>query len=571
MRKLIFIVLVAIFWAGPARAAGGSCPAGVPSGITKCYFVDFSQGSDSNTGTDESHPLKHAVGMQGCVGICGSMSVTGGVGVIFKGGVTWDYTIWPWAPAKSGTDGADLFGGCTGPGCIYYGVDRNWFTGTSWSRPIFSAGGWSNPGTNTACFKDTSASGGTFLSLSYTKFIIVDNFEFTGMCSSTGANGKTYYIQNSNGSGGGNFTVENCYFHGVRFPASAPPSHGDYWAAIGTFDGTLHFTHNVVDGTDAGPTSNYTAGSQNRFTGEGIYAGTVYVDHNVFRNLTQALDIVPVSVNNNLFSNAAASSAQTNVHSHIANDNGCTSPQTTIFNNVVDTIVSGQGWQPGGSNCSVYFFDNVWSNSVMSQVGGRLLNVGPPNNTFYFFNNTMECSQDGEPASGSCGHFNQATFYVFNSHFIGGAVDCGQGVSACASWVTSMGTTLQASFSLIPGSPADIIYQSQSSANGQGYTYSQQYRFSPTSASRATVGTGVNQTAICDTIIDSNAKAECKQDTTYAVAYDQINHAVMPSGRVPNQRLATGAWDVGAYQYGTSSGGGGGSVQPPSGLAAAVN
>ncbi|HVO58033.1 MAG TPA: hypothetical protein VMT51_10095 [Dongiaceae bacterium] len=564
MRKLIFLLFLMAIWTRPAHAAGGSCPQGVPTGITKCYYIDFASGSDTNAGTDESTPLKHSVGMKGCTANCSSMSLGGGVGVIFKGGVTWDYTIWPWQPYKSGSGGGDKYGGCSGAGCLYYGVDKNWYAGASWSRPIFSGGGWSNPGTNTIC----NRSGGTFLDLSYSKYIIIDNFEFTEMCSNTGSNGKVYYIQNANGSGGGNFTVQNSYFHGARFPASAVPAHGDYWAAIGTFDGTLHFTYNVVDGSDSGPTPTFST-LAGKYTGEAIYASTATVDHNVMYNITQALDIIPISINNNYMYNASATSLESDVHSHIANDNGCNN-QVTIYNNVVDTVVSGQGWQPGGGPCTYFFFNSIWSNSIMSQNGGRMLNVGPTSSTFHFFNNTMECGQDNAPATGGCGHFNQATFHVYNSHFVGGAVDCGQNVAPCGSWTTSAGTLTNASFGSIPGNPTDILTQTQSTANAAKYVYNAIFQFAPSSNSSSTVGKGINLMSLCNQINDPDALAACKSDTTYAVSYDQVNHRAIPSGRAIVARPSSGSWDIGAYQYGSSSSNAP-TVQPPADLSATVN
>ena len=96
------------------------------------YYIDFS-GSDANNGTSKGTPWKRAPGMSG---FSAAYTHTAGDQFIFKGGVTWDNTIGPWViPAiNSGTIS----------NIDYYGVDKTWYTGTSWTNPIFD-GGSQNP------------------------------------------------------------------------------------------------------------------------------------------------------------------------------------------------------------------------------------------------------------------------------------------------------------------------------------------------------------------------------------------------------------------------------------------
>ena len=76
----------------PVKIAGsaGSKPSGLAtySGTGAVYYVDFSTGADTNSGTSKSTPWKHSPGMQGCTGSCASTSLSPGDSVIFKGGVT---------------------------------------------------------------------------------------------------------------------------------------------------------------------------------------------------------------------------------------------------------------------------------------------------------------------------------------------------------------------------------------------------------------------------------------------------------------------------------------------------
>ena len=140
--------LALILTCTPAWAAGGTCPAGadygfqVPTGsrydktlatvgVTSCYYVSASTGSDTYDGTQEtvsgSHgPFAHLPGMPSCTGNCASVTPAAGEGFILRGGDTWtgsDLGVsWSW----SGTP--------TNP--IYIGVDLTWHAGASWTRPI---------------------------------------------------------------------------------------------------------------------------------------------------------------------------------------------------------------------------------------------------------------------------------------------------------------------------------------------------------------------------------------------------------------------------------------------------
>src|SRR5277367_1517517 len=154
MRKLLqaLLLMVFIFSAKSAFAAGGTCPAGAnyvnPSnptgplvtlssayGITSCYYIDTG-GSDSNAGSSESSPWAHAPGMPTCSGVCSSTFPYGvtasaaGTGFIFKGGDTWGganfQMTWTWYGTSNNQ--------------VYIGVDPSWATGT-WTRPVFTCGG----------------------------------------------------------------------------------------------------------------------------------------------------------------------------------------------------------------------------------------------------------------------------------------------------------------------------------------------------------------------------------------------------------------------------------------------
>ena len=83
------------------------------------YFVDWTAGSDAANGLSKTAAFKRAPGMKGFVG---SYSYASGDRFIFKGGTTWPAACFQW---KITTDSC------------YYGVDVTWYSGSSFSRPVF--------------------------------------------------------------------------------------------------------------------------------------------------------------------------------------------------------------------------------------------------------------------------------------------------------------------------------------------------------------------------------------------------------------------------------------------------
>jgi len=95
------------------------------------YYVDYSSGVDTNTGTTKSTPWKHHPYMQT---FTGTYTHAAGDIFIFKGGVTWQWTtgdrMFPlYVNAGGGSGTLDQ-----------YTVDTNWYNGSSWSLPIFDGG-----------------------------------------------------------------------------------------------------------------------------------------------------------------------------------------------------------------------------------------------------------------------------------------------------------------------------------------------------------------------------------------------------------------------------------------------
>lgn len=575
MKKFLLLSLL-LFLAPYARGVGGACPTSANmdgSNVTlhadgvvyaapvHCYYVDFSGGSDASNGTTEGTAFKHSPGMNGATGTAASTTLVAGDGVILKGGVTWDFTIWPWS-LTSGSGSADATLGCTGATCVYYGVDHSWFTGGSWTRPILSGGDWSDPGTNTVCNRNMDDPSGPHM-MQNGNLVIIDNLEFIGLCIQSpttppGGNNPRY-IDNGGRSGQ---TIENSYFHRVAWPLSSASSGHDFIMING---GSYHATYSVYDCTDCGPTTSYSSGGQGKYSGNGIGGGNAIYDHSVFFNLGDATDIGMVLGHDNYFFNASAFTGSGTFHSHISNDSSCTANSTIAFyNNFIDTSFSGQelGFTDNAA-CTFYDFNNVSTNQFTAFFAFASGQFGNHHN---IFNNTLETMEDGTGISHATMKGGGATvqYQIWNLHIINADACTGFNIGTngggggafgtAGSWTTSFGTTLNANFTAYPGCPvADIVTQTKAQAAAQGYTYTQANQFSPTSSTVSTFRTGVNKTAFCTAIGASNmatasaVSAACQRDTTLGVTYNQTSHTAVTSTRVTNLRPTSGAWDVGAY------------------------
>lgn len=142
------------------------------------YYIDYDGGDDSNAGTAtgtawQRHPYMN--------GFSGSYSHSAGDQFIFKGGVTWPNTCFVMNIVAGGSVGNR----------DYYGVDDTWYTGASWTRPIFDA-------------EDSAITGGSknnFVYMSGLSYITFENIKHTrfywdSTCQ-TWPDGQMYQIQAS--------------------------------------------------------------------------------------------------------------------------------------------------------------------------------------------------------------------------------------------------------------------------------------------------------------------------------------------------------------------------------------
>jgi hypothetical protein len=512
--------------------------------LATTYYVAAS-GSDSNSGTSESSPWLHAPGMNGCSGTCASTTPQPGDQFIFRGGDTWTITAtwnWNW----SGSSGNN----------IVLGVDQTWYSGTSWTRPILSgAGTW--PG---------SATGQFFFNIGASSNLEVANFEFTGYYHSTSATSQTGYLYKGNGT---NVLLHDIYMHGWSHAAGvgegSPGGNVNGFTCWGSqSDLTTLLYNNVVDGSDTDKQSFgalYTIGGCN----------------NVYKNYFAWM---PDAVNENgiiLFHDNVEANAGMmcysgcGTHNNVMESNNDPVGGMFTYNNLF--LNPAPDDNQGGiviqlapkAGYTSYFFNNVITNGPPYQANEIMcadaLQGSGSGSACTIFNNTVEGGADANPPSGyivDAGNWNGGTApnYInfYNNHAI---------TSDTNLVVNSNCTNSPCTITLTTD-----LQQSKATANGEGYTLSQTYSFSPTSSSGATVGAGTNETSLCATIsaINATAGAACLNDTTYGIVYNTTTHSVTGLARTPIPRPTTGAWDVGAYQFasGTSA------PNPPTGLSAVV-
>jgi hypothetical protein len=535
--------------ASPAFAQGGACPTGAnylnsagslvtlsSLGITSCYYISRSLGSDTNSGTSESAPLQHVPGMETtCANTCASLNPTAGQGFILRGGDTWpngDLGIY-WHPSWSGTSGNP----------IYIGMDQAWYNsgvcGSSWCRPIWSCQG-------SVC-ADVANTGNLSFFAGWGNYVVLDDIEMTGLHTTTGQ--QFAYVNDF----GANDQYQRLYIHG--WSHSAPPADWDNAEVFGGSSGNTDtcFHDNVVDGSDT---------SQDMIVA--FISSVPCAYRNFVNDVTNGMEGTGYNIHDNTFANVVPCFTSGGCHQnhlfHFGPDNG--ESAEFIYNN----LIYGSTWSGGivglwlngneASSATAYAFGNVFyllgAGNDLNTAGHNSTNYG----TFVIFNNTFECGNDS--SSGGCGGTASSgptgSYYATNNHWISSGP------------ITYCYTTYS------PCSVTTDLVQTVSTANGRGYTSTETYAFAPTSGSGATVGAGTNNSSACITIATLNAAAgvACQLDTTYGVGENESNHTVFLN-RTPISRPSTGAWDIGAYQYeGTLAPASTSAPAPPSGLSASV-
>jgi hypothetical protein len=499
------------------------------------FYVSKTLGSDSNTTTQaksKATPWAHLPGTAaagcttgcsnnsfGCAPACKSpqgYTPVAGDQFILYGGDTWGSSeSFEW----DGNGGSQCVTTPNGS-CDYIGVDQTWFNsgvcGASWCRPIFNYGGSVVSNAVAYIFGQNTT---------------IDNIEFTGLATSGGTTNHYIYV----GAGGGGNTVENVYLHNWSHQPSGDADNSSAIACSGT-NTVIH--DSVIDGSDeaGGPdmmtavdgcTVQYNIVAKNITSGF-LGSGDVYHD----------LVIGPVLLGYTGGHRNGIQNAGANTYSYII--------AYDILLTQVQNGGMGQFWfeQGSGNNGIPMYGFNLFEYNTVSGNNFDLCQNGTGCGPFTIFNSTLNCGTASNCFGQSTGA--GGTVNLFNNHCVNnaGSVSCTAGGTSPLDFIETddlAQTTTQADSNTTP--------------HFDKYTGSQTYVFSPVASTNSTVGAGTNMTSTCNTIAAlgsvyaTAAGAACKEDTTYAVTYDTANHTVIYPARTPNNRPATGAWDIGAYEF----------------------
>jgi hypothetical protein len=518
--------------------------------VTNCYYVSAA-GADTNNGTSESTPWLHAPGMPNCSSVCATAqnSLPAGTGIIFRGGDTWHFGNSTASPYTGGTWGnAYIANAGTNSNPTYVGVDKAWYSGASWTRPILT---YDNPPNASQTLSScTYPTGGDMIGFAGGAYFIIDNFEMTGVCT-TSANWGVNYVNYGSLTGYANFY--NLYIHGwshVGFPN--PNNCTLNSTCMGAFRGSVNsgyyppgetLLYDVVDGSDSDPVPMMFC-----------YCGAWRVAYSYFDNGSQF-----ITRTQNSFHDSAILNFVDNGHANVMESLGDTPGPSNAYahyNNIFahlyvsTTVNSDVGFwpvRPPGS--TLYWFNNI----VYDAGPMEFFNVGGNNyseGTLTLFNNTFQFNHrtDGGVDNFSCSATGNAAPYTDgNNHFISDDVATIGGMygSNCSG----------------QGTDTNSLLMTNATATSDGYNSSEAYAFSPTSSGSPTVGASANRnSSFCSALTTASATdswltdaaSACQNDTRYACTYNTSNHTVTCPARTPLPRPSSGAWDVGAYQYGGS-------------------
>ena len=403
------------------------------SAMGNTYYVDLASGSDANNGTSTSTPWKHAPGMGS-----GSMSYSASASdsFIFKGGVTWDKTCFPmWVP---GTSAGHL---------MYYGVDKTWYLGASWTRPVFDAQGSALGSGGLNRMVSYNSGGG------YPGNIQYDNIEFAGYYWDSSS--QDYGSSIINMQQATNFIVSNCLFDKWSHNTSANGTHDTYCIlgdTAGMYPGTVA-TNCVFDGSG----------------GDGRSMMAAYciwkVSHCVITNLSNgALPSGYPGEVDHCWIGPINGSFDPNDHENSIETEG---PAGTyyIHHNIIDGAIA-VCISAGDVGNLYYIYDNLIINSIPYPIEIDSSIATNKSATAYVWNNTI-IGSSGQCIS--CGR-GYNTLYAQNNQFIAGGVDSSKCVSATIDHNYSDSTL--------------------AAAESEGYTYANW--FQPVSGSSPTVGAGVD-------------------------------------------------------------------------------
>jgi hypothetical protein len=396
---------------------------------------------------------------------------------------------------------------------------------------------------------------------------IIDNLEFTGLCSSRtngGNNNVDVYLEDGGSgiTGQGWVMYTNDYIHGWTVTASAGTGNNALACnGVGGGNQSLAFiTALVVDGSDSNPavcawgifpSLYHFKDSMIRYTTQGIAAGNC---HDIHDNIFEHFHGPNVPTHGNVME-----------CNYDSTGNLPNQPQNTpnvVYNNIMrhddPTMVAQVGfWFCPNGNVREYYFNNLMYDIVnegFSIAGPAGYGSGCSNSAGQFmFNNTLvDMTQPCNLNAGNNGTGGQY-LTVYNEHLINSGFDQGQS-PGCT------GSTSATNLVMTDATATAQGYTTGSSGTaGRGNTCANDSTkpCAPTSSSNGTVAAGTNEASYCSALasyssepaIGTEAANACQYGTTDGCAYNATTHTMICPSQTALARPGGKAWDVGAYQY----------------------
>ena len=471
----------------------------------RTFYIDYTTGSDSNSGTSASSPWKDAPGMRQ---FSGSYTHQAGDHFIFKGGVDWPNSEFPLAPSAGGTAGNP----------DYYGVDTGWYSGSSFTRPIFDANSTNIAGTDS----DASGPQDIFFDLRHADNVTVDDIEFLDWTASSisGGYGSCAVVELN---GDTNVTINRILVTGQSIDSSG--NSATCAVAFGSTSGPSYAGNSILENSTI-------TGNGNTY-GFGAWS-IANVENNTMSGIpSMVYPSVPANgtgnISGNLLYNCSIPSGATSLHADTILVDVTGNPSTLyIHDNVIHDTQ-----QSSGGDCESMWFGNpgetdyVWNNVLYNINGTGQMKVSNNNGNStsgaaYIWDNSLAGADDGQT---SCitGHsgVTSASVTIENNLCVTsastafGTFFCSGGGTGCV--------TSDHNVQLTPST--------ESSDASNGTLSNTPYEYAPTGSSSPTVGQGTSLASHC-----SGALASLCSDTTYG------------SSRSTVARPGSTGWDVGAYQ-----------------------
>jgi hypothetical protein len=560
----------------------------VAANLSATTYYIAANGSDGNNGTTQGTPWMHAPGMPNCTSVCASTTPQPGDSFIFRGGDTWHfgnsslspyvgvgsgYVIWNWT--WSGNSSACNLNAAAGAivttSCIYIGVDKTWYSGSSWARPILNMDNpLNNGGLVSGCAHDDSA--WDQLDTNGASYLILDSFETVGRCWNGNAGAANWALADGgNGTGANQVEISNLYIHGWTMSVNAQADTMTMlYANLQSASNTSYelITGLICDGSDSTNGTNPTSSTGLCVSDD---ANKLEISKSVFNRISNGClcsgiysfhdNLVEFNLNTTVGTTGQEHGNVVETGNGISASGGGTSGNMYFYNNVFHDIFNSPGQSlylnPGpGSN--LYFFNNVLYNvtkpgQCILLAGNGLLGAS----NFYLYNNTFDLqnyTNDGCAViitSDAYGEPFNGTVYVANNHNVGIYSPQNYSTPGCC---TSLLNIASGAMSVSIVDNGGSVWQTEATANAQGYVQGNNY--APTSANGSTVGSAVNLASSCSTLSPDSAfcsgssggASEQASNGGYVAVAPSTPPRNVPSGCTPTAHI-TGCWDAGAYLF----------------------